>query len=164
MKSPYQGLSAFLVLALVVLAGCAQQPPAQPPPPADTRAADEAAIRTAATDWFKAAAAKDLEKTLSYYTDDASMFPPNGPIATGAEARRKVWMEMLAAPDLVFSGASTKVEVARSGDIAYETGTFEESFKAKGKPVKVVGKYVVVWKKQPNGQWKAAADIFNTDQ
>ena len=26
------------------------------------------------------------------------------------------------------------------------------------------GKYVVVWKKQPSGQWKAIVDVFNTDQ
>lgn len=61
--------------------------------------------------------------------------------------------------------AATKVEAARSGDLAYETGTFEESFKdASGKPVRVTGKDVVVWKKQTNGQWKAIIDIFNTDQ
>ncbi len=157
-------LSTFLVLAIAVLAGCAQQPVQAPPPP-DTRAADEAAIRTAAADWGKAAAARDLEKTLTYYADDASMFPPNMPIATGADARRKVWTELLAPTDLVFNISTTKVEVARSGDIAYETGTFEDSFKnKKGKPVKIVGKYVVVWKKQPNGQWKAQCDIFNSDQ
>ena len=158
------GVSALLAFALAVLAGCAQQQPAPPAPPPDTRAADEAAIRTAASDWFKAAGARDLEKTLSYYADDASMFPPNAPIATAAEARRKAWSDMLAPKDLVLTGKTTKVEVARSGDIAYESGTFEESFKQKGKPVKVVGKYVVVWKKQPNGQWKAQCDIFNTDQ
>jgi ketosteroid isomerase-like protein len=63
------------------------------------------------------------------------------------------------------TNAATKVEVARSGDLPYETGTFTESFKDdKRQPVNVVGKYVVVWKKQPNGQWKAAVDIFNTDQ
>ena len=57
------------------------------------------------------------------------------------------------------------MEAARSGDLAYETGTFEESFRdATGKPVRVTGKYVVVWKKQTGGQWKAVVDIFNTDQ
>jgi ketosteroid isomerase-like protein len=57
------------------------------------------------------------------------------------------------------------VEVARSGDLAYETGTVAESFKDdKGQPVKMTAKYVVVWKKQPGGLWKAAVDIFNTDQ
>jgi ketosteroid isomerase-like protein len=86
-------------------------------------------------------------------------------IVTGAEARRKMWTTLFAPAELVFFNAATKVEGARSGDLAYEIGTFEESFKdAKGTPVKLVGKYVVVWKKQPGGQWKAIIDIFNTDQ
>ncbi|MGH9863540.1 MAG: YybH family protein, partial [Candidatus Acidiferrales bacterium] len=60
--------------------------------------------------------------------------------------------------------SSTKVEVARSGDIAYELGTFELTGNdAKGKPQTTKGKYVVVRKKQA-GSWKAAADIFNADQ
>ncbi len=156
--------AAALVAGFVCLLSCNQQTAPAPPSP-DRRAADEAAIRAASAEWAKVAAAKDLEKALSYYADDASMFPPNMPIATGPEARRKAWTEMLAPADLVFSNAATKVEAAGSGDLAYETGTFEESFKdARGKPIKVVGKYVVVWKKQPTGQWKAIADIFNTNQ
>jgi ketosteroid isomerase-like protein len=156
--------AAALVACCACLQGCNQQA-AQAPPAADTRAADEAAIRAASAEWAKVAAAKDLDKTLSYYADDASMFPPNAPVLTGPEARRKAWTGLLAPAELVFSNAATKVEVARSGDLAYETGTFEESFKDdKGQPVKVVGKYVVVWKKQPTGQWTAIIDIFNTDQ
>src|SRR5438132_6679781 len=154
---------ASLFACFVGLAACTPQ--SMPTPPADTRAADEAAVRAASAEWAKVAAAKDLEKTLSYYAEDASMFPPNAPVVTGADARRKMWTALLAPAELVFSNAATKVEVARSSDLAYETGTFEESFKdAQGNPVKVVGKYVVVWKKQPGGQWKAIIDIFNTDQ
>lgn len=156
--------AATLVACLAVLPGCNQQPP-QPPAQQDTRATEEAAIRAASADWARAAAAKDLEKTLSYYADDASMFPPNMPFVAGPDARRKTWTELLAPAELVFSNAATKVEAARSGDLAYETGTFEESFKdANGQPARVTGKYVVVWKKQSNGQWKAIVDIFNTDQ
>ena len=156
--------TAALVACFVGLSGCNQQAP-QAPPPADTRAADEAAVRAASAEWAKVAAAKDLEKTLSYYAEDASMFPPNMPIVTGPEARRKMWTTLFAPAELVFSNAATKVEVAKSGDLAYEIGTFEESFKdASGSPVKLVGKYIVVWKKQPDGQWKAIIDIFNTDQ
>jgi ketosteroid isomerase-like protein len=102
---------------------------------------------------------------LSYYADEASMFPPNAPIATGPQARRNVWTGVLSPPGLVFANGATKVEAARSGDLAYEIGTFEESYRdAGGKPVRVVGKYVVVWKKQASGEWKAVADIFNADQ
>ncbi len=154
--------TATLVACLAILSGCNQPPP---PTQQDARAAEEAAIRAASAEWAKAAAAKDLEKTLSYYADDASMFPPNAPIVTGSDARRKTWTGLLAPDELVFSNAATKVEAARSGDLAYETGTFEESFKdATGNPARVTGKYVVVWKKQPNGPWKAVVDIFNTDQ
>jgi ketosteroid isomerase-like protein len=72
---------------------------------------------------------------------------PSSARATGSEAGRKVWTQLFAAPDLVFSNAATKVEAARSGDLAYETGAFEESSKdGSGKTVRAVGKYVVVWK------------------
>ena len=59
----------------------------------------------------------------------------------------------------------TKIEVARSGDLAYEIGTFDLSLADQdGKTAAMRGKYVVVWKKQSNGEWKATADIFNTDR
>ena len=155
--------AAMLIACLATLAACNRPPKA--PVQQDARATEEAAIRATSAEWAKAAAAKDLEKTLSYYVDDASMFPPNMPIVTGPDARRRTWAALLAPPDLVFSNSATKVEAARSGDLAYETGTFEESFKdAAGNPLRVTGKYAVVWKKQANGQWKAVVDIFNTDQ
>ena len=34
---------------------------------------------------------------------------------------------------------------------------------AKGKQVNDTGKYVVVFRKQADGAWKVAADIFNSD-
>jgi ketosteroid isomerase-like protein len=156
--------ASILGASVALLIACTRQ--AAPPPLAqDARATDEAAIRAASAEWAKVASAKDLERTLSYYADEASMFPPNAPIVSGPEARRKTWEGLFSPTDLVFSNAATKVEAARSGDLAYETGTFEESFKdAAGSPVRVVGKYVVVWKKQANGEWKAVADIFNTDR
>ncbi len=150
-----------VVAVLVLLVACAQ-PPVTPP---DTRPADEAAIRAAATDWAKAGEAKDVEKFLSFYSDDATVYPPGAPAASGADALRKLWTELFALPEIQVKIASTKIEAARSGDMAYETGTFEQSFKdKKGKPVNITGKYVVVWKKQANGQWKAFADIFNNNQ
>jgi ketosteroid isomerase-like protein len=151
---------AALAACFAFLAACSQQPAPAP----DTRAADEAAIKAASDEWAKVLLAKDLEKTLSYYADEASMFPPSMPIVTGPDGRRKAWAAFFALPDLVLSAKGTKFEAAKSGDIAYEIGTFQQSFTDKGQPVKAAGKYVVVWKKQANGQWKAVADIFNTDQ
>ena len=148
--------------ALTIACGYQQKPAAQPP---DTRAADENAIRAAVVEWDKAAAAKDLEKTLSFYAPDAMMFPPGMPMLTAAEKRREGWSQMMALPGYALNFSTTKVEVARSGDIAYETGTYEFTTNdKKGKPSTAKGKYVVVWKKQADGQWKAGADIWNADQ
>ncbi|MGB8838184.1 MAG: DUF4440 domain-containing protein, partial [Candidatus Acidiferrales bacterium] len=63
------------------------------------------------------------------------------------------------------SWQTTSVEVARSGDLAYETGTYVFStIDKKGKTQEQKGKYVVVWKKQTDGAWKVAVDTDNTDE
>ena len=58
---------------------------------ADTRAADEATLRKLDDDWSKAAAAKDVEKTASFYSDDALVMPPNSPVLKGKDAAREMW-------------------------------------------------------------------------
>ena len=125
--------------------------------------ADTKALRDLDAQWSAAAAAKDLDKTVSYYSDDAVVLPPNKPGAVTKEAIRASWKEDLAS---MISGSwkATRVEVAKSGDMAYVSGTYEFTAKdASGNPVKDTGKYLEVWEKQADGQWKCAADIWNSD-
>jgi hypothetical protein len=66
--------------------------------------------------------------------------------------------DLLASPGLVISWKATKVEVAKSGDIGFVSGTYELAMNdASGKPVPDHGKYVEVWEKQANGKWKCGA-------
>ncbi len=162
MNRVHSTVRILAAVGVLLLYGACTQEPVAPP---DTRPADEAAIRAAAIDWAKAGEAKDLEKFLSFYADDSTVYPPGAPPATGTDARRKYWTDSFALPELQVTITTVKIEAAKSGDLAYETGTFTEGFKdPKGKPVNITGKYVVVWKKQANGQWKAFADIFNANQ
>ena len=148
-------------LTLCLLSWSCQQQPATAP---DTRAADEAALRMADIEWSKAAAAKDLDRSISYTADDTVMLPPNAPVASGKEAARKAWSEMLALPGLVIGWQPTKVEVAKSGDIGYTRGTYEMTVNdAKGNPHTDRGKYLSIWRKQANGAWKCIEDTFNSD-
>jgi ketosteroid isomerase-like protein len=65
------------------------------------------------------------------------------------------WAQMLAlpGPDLTFQ--TIAVDVARSADLAYETGTYDFAISNNKNKVKdEKGKYVVVWKKQDDGSWK----------
>jgi ketosteroid isomerase-like protein len=129
---------------------------------ADTKA--EQALRDADAAWSKAAESKDLDKTLSYYSDDATALPPNAPAATTKEAIRKLWQDMLATPGFVISWKATKVEVAKSGDLGFVSGTYEVTMNdASGKPVNDRGKYLEVWEKRADGKWKCGMDTWNSD-
>jgi ketosteroid isomerase-like protein len=129
---------------------------------ADTKI--EQAIRDLDVHWAKAVEAKDLDKSVSYYSDDAIVMPPNAAIATTKEAIRSFWKDVLAIPGLVFRWKTTKVEVAKSGDMAYASGTYELTMNdASGKPVNDHGKYIEVWEKQADGKWKCGVDIWNSD-
>src|SRR5438874_638089 len=114
--------------------------------------------------WSAAAGAKDIDKTVSYYSEDAIVMPPNAPSATTRETIRSAWKEMLTSPGAAIRWKATKVEVAKAGDLAYVSGTYEETMTdASGKPVKDHGKYVEIFKKQADGTWKVVADIWNSD-
>jgi len=129
---------------------------------ADTKS--EQALRDADAQWSKAAGTKDLDKTVSFYSNDVIVMPPNASAATTKEAVRKIWQDLLAGPGLVISWKATKVEVAKSGDIGFVSGTYELTMNdASGKPVPDHGKYVEVWEKQASGKWKCGADIWNSD-
>jgi len=148
----------ILFFSLLLFAAACNQ--AQP----DTRATDEAAIRQTDADWAKAAATRDVDATVAFYSDDATVLPQNLPVANNKKAIRDLWAALLG-PELVsISWQPTKVEVAKSGDLGYLTGTYAMIAKdAKGNPATENGKMVEVWKKQADGKWKCVADIFNSD-
>ena len=153
MKTLFSIVATLLVLAI---SGCAPQVDVE---------AEEAAIRDLNdVQWLNAAQAKDVDTVLSFFADDASRFPPNAPIVTGKEAIRARVSEEYSGQDFAISWQTTKVEVSRSGDLAYSHGTSEVTVNdPEGNPVTDKEKWVVVWKKQPDGSWKAVLDIWNSD-
>ena len=110
----------------------------------------------------KAAGAKDIDKTVSYYSEDAVVMPPNAASATTKEAIRALWKDLLT--DANISWKTKKVEVAQSGDLAFSSGAYEVTLNdPTGKPVNDRGKFLEVWKKQADGKWKCTMDIWNSD-
>lgn len=153
------------LVVVLSLGACSQPPPPQPVEPPDTRAADEAAIRAAAKEWASAAVAKDAEKFASFYAEDATLMLGNAPDVKGATAIREAVGGMMQDAKFALSFEPTAVQVARSGDIAYELGTYSLTTtnpKTK-KPATEKGNYVVVWKKQADGKWKAIVDAPVSD-
>jgi len=157
----YFSIAALLGCCLAVLVlGCSQRQT----PAADTRAADETAIRQADSSWSAVTEAKQLDGHMGYYADDAAVLAPNEPMAAGKDSVRAMMTKMFAMPGFLVKWQSNKVEAARAGDIGYSMGTYELSMNdPKGKPMSDHGKYVTIWKKQADGTWKVAVDMFNSD-
>jgi ketosteroid isomerase-like protein len=134
------------------------------PSPSEKPSGVERLLRDLDAQWAKAAAAKDVEQTIGYYSDDAIVLPPNATSAATKEAVRNVWKEMFASPGLVITWKATKVQLARSGDMGWVSGTYELTMNdASGKPIDDRGKYLEVWEKQSDGNWKCRADMWNSD-
>jgi uncharacterized protein (TIGR02246 family) len=155
----------FVLIPLFALAasqfGCSSAPKAPP----DTRAADEKAIRETEAEWVKDIQAKDLDKDVAHYADDASYLVPNMPIQTGKEAIRAAHREMLADPKLSLEFAPSKVDISKGGDLAYTQGsyTMTSTDARTKKPSTEKGKYLTIYRKQPDGSWRAVEDMLNSD-
>jgi len=142
---------------LLFASACGQQAPP------DTRVADQIAIRETDAQWSKTAGTRDLDGTVSYYSDDASVLSPNAPIASEKRSIRAMWAELLV-PELSVAWQVTKVDVARSGEVGYVIGTYQITpADPQSKIPADHGKMVEVFKKQTDGKWKCAVDIFNSD-
>ena len=142
---------------LLGLAGCGSTPPA---PTVDV-AAEEAKIRAAEADVMKGWAAKDVEKILTSYADDATLMTPGMAPLKGKDAMRPVLKMLLEDPNLKLDFSASRVEIAKSGDVAFSQGTYQMTVtdpKSK-RTVNDKGSYVTGYKKQPDGNWKAVSDI-----
>jgi uncharacterized protein (TIGR02246 family) len=149
------------VAIAVLLAGCNQAPPPAP----DTREKDAQEIRDLEIAWQKAFATRDVDQICTVYAEDASVFMPNAPVLNGSPAIKEGFRPIVADKHFSVTFASTKVQVARSGDLAYSQGayTMTTSSPRTKQVLTEVGKYVTVYKKQPVLGWKVVADIINAD-
>ncbi len=159
------GFASLLISAGTVLSACnmGNPQPSQPAAAPDTRAADEAQIRSIDAEWVKTLAGKNAQASSSYYADDGVLMAPGAPLASGKEEIQKTWAGLIGTPGFALSFSPTKVSVSRSGDLAYEIGNYELTTNdKKGKAQTTKAKYVVVWGKQPGGKWQALVDAPTT--
>jgi ketosteroid isomerase-like protein len=121
------------------------------------------AIRSADQQWLKFFAARDLEHSLAMCEDGAAFLGQNAPAAEGKADISSVFSGLFALPNFKISWTLNKAEVAKSGDLGFTSGTYEDSYTdASGKAMPDHGKYVTIWRKQKDGAWKMMLDIYNS--
>jgi uncharacterized protein (TIGR02246 family) len=102
----------------------------------------------------------DATSLAKLYTENAVLLPPDARRVDGRQEIQKFWQGAFDAG--VTDMTIEIVESEARGDIAYETGAY--SLKAPGEDgelVAVSGKYIVVWKRGADGQWRLHRDIWN---
>lgn len=146
----------FLLLSALLMAGCAKQPA-----PVDT-AAEAARLRQTDAAWLAAIQARDIERTASFWADDARIYPPGQAPVIGKAAIRKYVADSFATPGFSITWKTEQLVVATSGDMAYQLGTDHFTITGPGgKTLAMDGRSTAVWRRQPDGAWKCVVDIWN---
>ena len=124
---------------------------------------ERAALQARTEGVVAAEVAFDVPEALQYWAEEAIMQPAGSPLIKGKKAIRELYKQYFESGLLrEFSGVSSHLEMAGSGDLAYEYGVNRMVLAGDNRDLLDVGKYLAVWKKI-NGQWLVVALSFTTD-
>jgi len=149
--------AALLVLTAVSIPGTAAAAG-----PATGMEGVKAALEAANQKWVAAFGKGDAAGVAALYTDKAAMLPPGADIQQGREA---IQAFVAAAIRSGLKNVTLQTaEVSKLGAAVREIGRVTYDVPgADQRPVKMEGKYVVIWK-QVKGAWKLDTDIWNANK
>jgi len=146
------------ILAILVISSC--QPPRQ------NIEDDVRAIKALVKAWVTAVESGDVEQILTLYTDDIVEMPPNAPANKGKRAVEDYFNKGLEAftIEATWPVEGTE-EIIVSGNLACYISEYQQKFtlKANGAVMEDHGKIVEICLKQPDGSWKFAREIWNSN-
>lgn len=111
-------------------------------------------------DWVTALHTKRLEPILKFYAADAAFLQPSGERITGAAALRSLFQMIMTTFNSDLTLHSLNLEA--SGDLAYDSGDFEENLTniANGTKIASKGSYVIIYKRQASGSWEIVQHVW----
>lgn len=143
------------LLSVLFTAGCSQ-------PPFDAASEGRKLLQRDA-EWAQAASdGKDIEKILSYWSDDAQMIEPGQPIYAGKAAIRAYVTQSLNTPGFKIHWVSEKPVFSPDGKLAYMPGVDEMTVPGpNGALMKVHMRGISIWRRDPDGVWRCVIDFGN---
>lgn len=123
----------------------------------------QAALLKADADWAAVAAlGKDMGRIVSYWAEDAVVFPPGENPISGKGAARKHMTGKFKTPWFSISWKPERAVVSASGDLGYTSGTSDmAATDANGKVVMSQGRYLATWKRVGDGPWLCTSHVWN---
>jgi len=146
---------SLLLVFLLVLAGCSRR--------GFDPATEQAKLLRRDAEWADfASAGKDVEKIVSYWSDDAVLIFPGQPVLEGKTAIRAYVTESLKTPGFKIHWVSEKPVFSPDGKLAYMRGKDELTVPGpSGAPVTVHLRGISIWRLDADGQWRCVVDISN---
>jgi len=125
--------------------------------------ADMEAIDALRGSFAAAMSAGDVDGMMFDYAEDAVQMPPNEPALRGTGAIRARHQAFLDQYEIVLENPAEEIFV--TGDWGLLRGSYVISLtpKADGESIQDAGKYLVTWRRQPDGSWRVAHEIWNSD-
>ena len=154
------------LIGVLVVASCSSERKASEPAAVESPAseADEAAVEGVHLRETQAIKGKDAAHFLALFDSDLVVMPPNEPPVVGEAALRSWFLRVTDrfTIDLDFSVEEIRV----SGKWAFERFSFRRTTTPTGggEQATVRGKGVHVFRRQSDGSWKIARDIWNSDE
>jgi ketosteroid isomerase-like protein len=149
-------LRLLLALGVLLLAASCSTLPFDP-------AAESQKLLRRDAEWANAASAgKDVEKIVSYWSDDAIVIPQGQPVAEGKAAIRAFVTSSLQIPGFKIHWVSERVTFSPDGKLAYMHGKNTVTVPGpNGALVTLAGRGITIWRLEPDGQWRCVVDIWN---
>ena len=105
-------------------------------------------------------AANGVEGWVSHFGLDAILLPENSPMVAGQDAIRAYASQVMTSE---FSTRWEPVDSFASGDLGYTYGLSKSVRLAAGdKPAVSWGKYVTIWRRQPDRAWRVVVHMDNS--
>jgi ketosteroid isomerase-like protein len=143
------------LLGVLFIGGCS-------PPPFDATSEARKLLQRDA-EWAQAASdGKDVDKIVSYWSDDARVIEPRQPVYEGKEAIRAFVVDSLKIPGFKIHWVSEKAVFSPDGKMAYLPGVEEMTVPGpNGDLMTVHSRGVSIWRRDPDGEWRCVVDIAN---
>jgi ketosteroid isomerase-like protein len=146
-----------LLVFLLLFVGCSQR--------GFDPVAEEAKLVRRDAEWADlASAGKDVEKIVSYWSDDAVLIFPGQPLLEGKAAIRAYVAESLNTPGFRIHWVSERPVFSPDGKLAYMRGKNELTAPGpNGAPVTVHLRGISIWRLDADGQWRCVVDMSNEE-
>ena len=130
----------------------------------DEHAEDVAAIQRLTEDWHDGWLAGDADALVALYADGAVLMPQSQPAVLGKEAIHSLYQSVFREYTVKGDGETLEIEIGGNWAFLRGTYTLTATPKAGGERLEDAGKHLFILKRQPDGSWKIARLIANSDQ